>query len=159
MAVSGPPDPVVVDGPWVQGFFVDVPVPLVSKSNARRYRRGSAPVRSDSSFESSVGLIVRSVRPAGWDAGDPSDALADRPSLVVVISARSLLDAGNFSKSVLDALEGVLYVNDASVRSVCCFAERGRSDGFRLAAARLDGSASLKELARASAVLGEVVVG
>lgn len=151
---------VVLPGPWAQAFMVEVPLELLSKSNARRYRRGGAPSRDNGSFETSLGWLVRAARPDGWVVGDASVPLSKRPAVVVAVSARSLLDAGNFSKSVLDALEGVLFVNDASVRAVVSLAERGRSSSFVLAAARLEGEASRAALAAAAAALVlEVVEG
>lgn len=147
-----------VDGPWVQAFCLEVPLELLSKSNARRYRRGAGPARDNTTFETSLGWLVRASRPEGWVTGDAVSPLAERPAVVVVVAARSLLDAGNFSKSILDALEGVLFVNDASVRAVVSLAERGRSSSFRLGVARLDGSATFSELAAASAALSMAVV-
>lgn len=141
---------VLLEGPWDQGFALDVPMALLSKSNDRRFRRGSASTRHDfASFGAALGWSVRAARPAGWILGDPSEPLASRPSVIVVITARSLLDAGNFSKSVLDGLEGVLFWNDASVRATASVAERGRSGSFRLAVARLPGDTSSHLLASA----------
>lgn len=158
--------PSIIEGPWDQAFMTDVPVRLMSKSNARRYTRGSRSGPSFGGFERSLGMIVRASRPSGWECGDPDSPLGDRPSVVCVIAARSVLDAANFSKSVLDALEGVLFHNDASVLGVASIAVRGEQAHrpFHLAVARIEPSAApsrsaeaLSELSRAAALRLEEV--
>jgi len=144
----------------VRAFVMDVPLRLRSKSNARRFRAGSRPDPGLSSFEAALAAQVRSVRPSGWDLGERSGPLGERPALAAVILARSPLDAGNFPKSVLDALEGVLYHNDASVLALTCISQRSgvREGSFRLGFALLRPSPSPRDLAAASAALASEAV-
>jgi len=60
--------------------------------------------------------------------GDRDQPLNTRPDVVVLIAAQSLLDTANMAKSVTDALEEVLFYNDASVRFLTCTSTRSRSD-------------------------------
>jgi Holliday junction resolvase RusA-like endonuclease len=108
-------------------FCFPIPDGVQSKSNFRRQRRGGDWGRL-SRFEDLVATYARAARPTGWVLGDPDLPVAKRPGVVAVVWARTMLDAGNLSKSVLDALEGVVYVNDNAVRAVVELAERGRSD-------------------------------
>lgn len=84
---------------------------LVSKSNHQR-RSGRRRYRV---FELAVGSRVGLVRPDGWDPGDPGVPVDARPALVVHTVFRGRLDAGNASKSVVDAFQGRLCVTDAQV--------------------------------------------
>ena len=96
-----------------------------SKSN---YRRSSSSKWSEiSSFEIELGTILRQARPTGW-LNDTEDKVTDRPRVVAVIIARTMLDAGNLSKSILDAAEGVLFQNDSSVGLVMEYADRAKND-------------------------------
>ena len=117
-------------GPFATGFWVRLDFPLRSKSN---FRRHSSPADRGSwsrfqSFEQSVAAAVLAARPAGWLLPDPPGTLPSRPVVVAAIAARSTLDPGNFPKSVLDALEGILYHSDAQVAACACVGVRSRSD-------------------------------
>lgn len=110
-----------------------------SKSNFRR----SGAARSWNqirSFEDEVAIRARAARPASWPLGDPADELAKRPRLVAVLIAETLIDAGNATKSLFDALEGVLYHNDASIRAEMVITERVRQGRSFLAFAVCDAS-------------------
>lgn len=100
---------------------------LKSKSNFRRQQRNSSWSRL-SSFEDGVARLLMAVRGYSWPLGDQELAVASRPHVVASVLARTMLDAGNLSKSVLDAAQGVLYHTDASVRCVQEFAQRANRD-------------------------------
>jgi Holliday junction resolvase RusA-like endonuclease len=108
-------------------FSFIIPGQLRSKSNFRRSGR-SGEWSSIRRFEDEVALLARLARPAQWRVGDPDVPVAQRPAVVVVIWSRTLIDAGNLSKSLQDAVEGIVYVTDASVRAVVEVSERARSD-------------------------------
>lgn len=144
-------------GPWSCGFVLRAGMPLRSKSNFRRSRRGSTQSGAwdrSKAFEESLGWLVRAARPAAWVLGDRDAVLAERPVVVAAIAARSRIDVANFSKSVLDACEGVLYVTDASVLGVLCLGERGVGDDTLLGFAQLDPGSSPEVVAEALGVLG-----
>jgi hypothetical protein len=108
-------------------FCFPIPDGVRSKSNFRRQRSGTEWGKL-SRFEDLVATYARAARPAHWVVGDGSVPVAQRPGVVAVVWARTLLDAGNLSKSVLDSLQDIVYVNDNAVRAVVELAERGRSD-------------------------------
>lgn len=81
-------------------------------------------------FEQDLKIKAKSTRPKGWPLGVKGSKVDARPAVCVAIYARSLIDTGNLSKSALDALEGVLYHTDASVRYLCEASVRAsQSDG------------------------------
>lgn len=118
-----------LDGPWQSAFAFEVPGPLLSKSN---FRRGGVSAgfswQSLSRFEQSVAAVARQARPPSWVTPDAGISLSRRSPVVSVVVARSLLDVGNFHKSLLDACEGVVFVSDAEVRAVLAVGDRARSD-------------------------------
>jgi len=145
-------------GPWVSGFVLRAGMPLRSKSNFRRSQRGSGQSGAwerSKAFEEALGWLVRAARPEGWVLGERSLPLEARPVVVAAIAARSRIDVANFSKSVLDACEGVLYVTDASVLGVICLGERGVGEDTLLGFAQLGPGASPREVAAALSVLGD----
>lgn len=105
---------------------VDLDFPLRSKSNYRR-RPGERSWSVNRGFEDSVRYLGKAALPKGWVLGDAAASLADRPTVVMLIVATTLLDTANLAKSAADALEGVAYHNDASVRLVTCTSERSKS--------------------------------
>ena len=128
-----PPDPSVDYDrePARRVCVIDMASPLRSKSNYRRAPKGSrrgGDWNQHRAFEEELALLARLARPPGWPMGSPTEAVAARPTVVVLIVARTLLDTANMAKSVTDALEGVLFLNDASVRHVACVSTRARSD-------------------------------
>lgn len=104
-----------------------VPLPaLRSKSN---FRRGTSTNWNRlSSFEDDVARLVRAARPHDWPMGEKEAPVAARPAVVACVLGRTTLDAGNLSKSVLDAVQGVMYHSDASVRWTIDFVERAAKD-------------------------------
>jgi Holliday junction resolvase RusA-like endonuclease len=100
---------------------------LLSKSN---FRRGgpSSEWRRQKGFEDEVALAAKLARPKGWPKDDGSVGVAERWGYVVLIVAHTMIDTANMAKSVTDALEGVLYFNDASVRACASVSMRGRAE-------------------------------
>lgn len=126
-------------------FWVDLPA-VRSKSNYRHQRRGES-WRSLRGFEADVLLRTRSVLPTGWELGDSAAPVSARPVVVAAVCAKTLLDAGNLSKSVLDAVQGVVYHSDASVRAVTEVALRTSKDqGGGVAFALLPHDATLTDI-------------
>lgn len=147
-------------GPWQCAFTAELPFALMSKSNFRRGGRASSAAWSSlSGFEKSVALVAAAERPSDWTVSPPDVPLPQRPITVSVVVAASLLDVGNFHKSLLDACEGVLFVSDAEVRAAVALGERSRS-GQRalLGFAQLGPASSLVEVAKATSTLTEVCV-
>lgn len=148
-----------LDGPWQSAFAFEVPGPLLSKSN---FRRGGVSAgfswQSLSRFEQSVAAVARQARPVSWAAPEAGVSLSQRSPVVSVIVARSLLDVGNFHKSLLDACEGVLFVSDAEVRAVLAVGDRARSDQWAWAGfAQCAPGAGVAELSAAVSALSACV--
>lgn len=143
-----------LSGPWDQAFCFPVDFEMRSKSNHRRYvsgKGGRDNWRSLQDFEKSLSLLARSARPSGWDMGEPERPLPERPMVVSFVFARSVLDAANLSKSVLDACEGVVFHNDASVRYCGTLGVRTRTNpGGLVAFAALPAGSSVVEVLAAS---------
>lgn len=140
-------------GPWAHAFYTDLPTALRSKSNYRHGEKKSAwgTLRN---FETVAGLTIARDVPDGWALGSKSDALADRPVVLMVILARSMLDASNFSKSLADAAEGVVVINDASITATTSLGVRARKDPrAAVAFAQLPAGTSLPDQASALAEL------
>ncbi len=135
--------------------------PLLSKSNFRRGKARSAGAgwKAGQQFERSVAYTVRSVLPDTWELGPRDEGVAQRPVIVVQIFADTMLDSGNLSKSVHDALEGVVYHTDASVAYSGSLSRRTRS-GQRsfVAVARLAPGAATAEIVAAQAALATALV-
>lgn len=139
--------------PWEQAFVFDVPLELRSKSNFRRHQgnAGRGAWKAFKDFEANLALLARQARPLGWELGDAERPLPTRPVVVAFVFARSTLDAANLSKSVLDACEGVVFHNDASVRYCATLGVRTRSDsGGLVAFARLAPDADAHATLRAA---------
>lgn len=157
---AGLPVPVTVMGMAHPDALGDLPylrldydAPIQSKSNFRRHAKSRDWGRFRD-FETGLGLQLRAGRPPEWQIADPSLPLARRPVVVAAIWARTTLDAGNLSKSVLDAAQGVLYVTDASVRAVAEMTERaGKDQRAVIAFAQLPPQAEAHEIARVTSVL------
>ena len=99
-------------------YFVTSLPQVRSKSNYRSTRAKSGAWREFAEFEKHASLLLRQSMPSDWTLGDAQDTILYRPQVVSCVLASTMLDAGNISKSVLDAAEGVVYHNDASVRAV-----------------------------------------
>lgn len=145
---------------WDSALLLEVPGPLLSKSNFRRGgARPAAQWRSLSRFEQGVSASARAARPDSWQVPDAGVPLAQRPVVVSAIAARSLLDVGNFHKSLLDACQGVLFVSDAQVRAVLAVGERGRQGQRAIAGfALLRPASSLQELSAGVSALSDLVL-
>lgn len=111
-------------GRYDRGFFVVLPR-VASKSN---FRAGDGNWMRFASFEEHAGWLMLKHRPSGWDVGTKDEELKRRPVVVCAIAARTLIDAANLTKSVPDAAEGPVVVNDASIRYVSGYAERVKAD-------------------------------
>lgn len=132
-----------------------------SKSNFRRYEKKGRSWQAYRSFEQVVALLCAQARPPGWELGEKSAPLATRPRVVAAIFAHTTLDAGNVPKSVLDACEGVVYHNDASVACVLVSTRRVREGAAHVGFARFDGPPEEAHIAAAelmSALLAAVSV-
>lgn len=152
---SGTVTVVSLDGPWVQAFGVSVAFPLRSKSNLRRHRRDGERVWAhNAAFEQELKLRVEEVVPEGWELGDRDAKVASRPQIVAHVAAVTLIDAPNIDKSCLDALQGVVFHFDSSVRASSQQTVRRLADQTAwLGFARLDPDASTAEVAAAHVAL------
>lgn len=149
------------DGPWVEAFWFELPGTLRSKSNARRFSRDgkvSAKERrayeAEQAFAKSVKMVAGVARPRSWELGPSGvNTLAQRPQIVTVVAARSTLDATNVPKTLHDVCEGIVFHNDASVRSATQVTVRGAGGGGVVAFARLAPDATLAEVTAAQVAL------
>ena len=138
-------------------FAVRLGFPLKSKSNFRRSRSKSvwAPYAD---FEIDTARVVASERPSTWVLPEATVPFKERPLVIAAIVAVSALDAANFSKSLLDALEGVLFVSDASVVGVSSVGVRSRVEQDALLGfAQLPAGASVSDIAQLLSKLTESV--
>ena len=125
-------------------FWVGVCGPVRSKSNYRNSK--GSDWKEQASYSRLIAALLRANRPNSWVKPDRGLAVSDRPYTVGVLVARTTLDAGNLSKSVLDAGEGVLWVSDAEIRTVCESVERTRTNpGLVAAFAQLEGKPNSQE--------------
>lgn len=137
----------LLDGPWESAFCVELPAKLRSKSNYRKGQKGWAALAT---FEAVAGATFAQAKPEAWDIGDKSKPLKDRPTAVLVVAATSLVDSTNFTKSVADAMEGVLVVNDASVTASATLAQRAKKEQrCMVALAQLPPRATMQEQSEA----------
>jgi hypothetical protein len=134
--------------------------PVRSKSNFRRGRAGAGRQWQQlHDFEAATALALRQARPDDWDCAGHDLPVAQRPVVVVAVVARTLLDAGNLSKSLLDAAQGVLYPTDASVGGVAEITERGRDRQRSLVGfAQLPAGTERTEVTQALSALSRLVV-
>ena len=87
-----------------------IPLMVISKSNYRH--KGKSNWQRFKGFEEELILLVRESLPPAWKKGSYEYYFG------ISIIANSKIDAGNLSKSILDALEGLLYENDSDVKVV-----------------------------------------
>ncbi len=148
---SGP-----LEGPWLDAVWFDVPVEFVSKSNHRYKGRGDKAWTRIKAFEDTVGLLALAARSTAWEIGDPDAPIAQRPRIVLLVSARTVLDAPNTFKCVADALgDGLLYTDDAQI-AYCgaLVVERTRKDpSGRIAVAVLPAQTPNEDVLQAAAEL------
>lgn len=140
-------------GPFVQGFFFTVPGRVRSKSN-HRHRGAKDHWGALAGYELAVTAAARRATPPGWDPGNPGDPVPARPVIVTYTLGRTMLDAGNLDKSILDALQPEVMVTDAQVAHHAAAVVRTSTDpGVLVAVARLDPGAGPGETATAAAAL------
>ena len=87
-----------------------IPLTVISKSNYRH--KGKSNWQRFKGFEEELILLVRESLPSDWKTTSYGHYFG------VCIIANSKIDAGNLSKSILDALEGLLYKNDGDAKVV-----------------------------------------
>lgn len=97
-------------------FYVKIPFDIKSKSNYRHSRKNRGKWEALANFEMLIRHLLKQNIPEEWDLGNKAVAVSERPIIAMVVSAKSRLDAANFSKSIADAAEGLIYHNDKSVR-------------------------------------------
>ena len=147
-------------GPWDEAFWIKIEDTIKSKSN---YRRGNNKVQNwlpYKKFESDLSLIISTKLPKGWKVGSREKSLKERPIIVAVIISQSNLDSSNISKSILDACEGLVYLNDASVKATITITEKplkkNQDNKTILAFASLPPESSLRDqIAAATALLNQ----
>jgi len=141
-------------------FWVRLDGPVLSKSNHRHSRAGerAGQWRRLAGFEEAVTLQLRAARPAAWQTQWNDPVVANRPRVVAVVSACTMLDAGNVSKSLLDAGQGIVMGTDAEVASVCETVQRSRTNpGAVLAFAQLPAGSDSDAVLRAQILLMQSV--
>lgn len=125
-------------------LWISVSGLVKSKSNYRNSASGAW--AEQAAYTRVLKAMFRAHRPQDWVRPDPEVSVKGRLIGVGVIVARTGLDAGNLSKSVLDAGEGVLWVSDAEVRTVCESVERTRTNpGLGAAFAQVKGNFNSSE--------------
>ena len=149
-----------LDGPWLSAFVFEVPYPVRSKSNARRYRTKTgtrrtqaerAAAKAEKQFTSQTRELARFARPGSWELGPPPPAsVSQRPVVVSSVIAHTLLDATNVPKSLLDACEKVIYHTDATVRGASQLTVRADGAGALVGFAQLAPGADVISIQRAS---------
>lgn len=150
------PTAIKLEGPWLCAFAVWIPFPIDSKSNFRSFQKRGSRWSRYASFESALNTLVFLARPPEWVLAASSVKVIDRPMCVCAVGAYTTLDSSNLSKSVCDAVQGVLYPNDTDVASVTgqVFKRRSKDRSGWVAAAQLTPGTGLLEVAQAQAALG-----
>lgn len=106
----------------IEPVVFTLPVALRSKSNHRMGEKFSV----HREFETIVSAYASRAKTEGWPCLDKGVSMSRRPKFVLTIVASSMLDSANFSKSVADALEGVLMVNDAQILTTHTLSSRSK---------------------------------
>ena len=141
-------------GPWAGAFWFSLDGPVQSKSNYRQDARSRTRWATHTGYELRVHTAAVKALPTGWDPGRRDQALADRPRMAVFCYATSLLDVGNVNKSIMDALQGRVMVNDNQVAAAMEVGTRDRlGQGVLVAVAALAPGASPTATAAAVAAL------
>lgn len=136
------------DGPWTAALWFTVPGRVHSKSN---HRHGNGNWADLVAYEDEVAMTSRAARPSAWPEVDD---VSPRPVVVAVLVARTGVDAGNLSKSILDACQNVLYVDDRQVTGLSDLVEPTRTgQGLLAAFAALSPDATVTDAASAQATL------
>ena len=127
-------------------FILDLPQKLISKSN---FRLGSDYKKWEkyAKFERELALEVKLSLPKNWFLGDKEKSISLRPGVISVIYAVSMTDTANFSKSILDACEDIVYYNDASVIYTSSIGKRSsKEERLILAFAQVDPEAKIQDV-------------
>ena len=108
--------------------WIHIPGPVVSKANHRRATSTSHAAKWSKvrAYEQEVSFLLYRAKPSLW--APPGDSVASSPPVVAVICACTIMDAGNISKSLLDAAAPAMYASDASVVAVSQVVYRGRTN-------------------------------
>jgi len=133
-----------------------VDAPFRSKSNHRHSSKRAARAAwgRQAGFAEEITLLTKTHRPPTWDLGDEHAPLSTRPIVVAVCVASTTIDAGNLTKTVLDAAQATVYWDDASVRFDAALVDRsGSRTGGRVGFARLPADATVGDIAAAGIAL------
>lgn len=144
-------------------FTVVLPTALQSKSNFTYSAGTKKQFQALKAYEQAVGLLAYRALPDDWDLGDADLPLAERPEVLLgVVAMNSNYDSANFTKSVADALEGVLYINDKSATTTLTrsLSSADASPAHAIVAVQIDpdasGEAQLEALNELSRLVLEV---
>lgn len=157
-------------GPWSQAFYFTLATRVRSKSNYRADSRSRHEWADLKAFANLVALSARSARPAGWEHGSVGTPISSRPRILAAFYSRTMLDAGNLDKSILDAVQaparprglpahhpgapGIVMADDAQVAGVAAWTTRTRqNEGLVAAFARVPSTSSDNACATALASL------
>lgn len=97
---------------------VDRPKSKSNYSSSKRSKSSRDEWKAIRSFEMDLEARAVMERHEAWPVGCADLPVPKRPQVCAAIVASCMIDTGNLSKSVLDSFEGVLYDNDAQVRSL-----------------------------------------
>lgn len=89
-------------------IFIKINNKIISKSNYRQ-TKGASWARYKE-FEKLVAIEVKKNKLQNWDS------MLFNKDYGILIVANSKVDVGNYNKSILDALEGIIYKNDRQVK-------------------------------------------
>lgn len=142
---------------WLSAFTFVPSMQVRSKSNYRRTARSNQ-WSQFRSFEDALAVDARLALPGSWPALASDLPLGQRPTVGLVVVAATTIDATNLSKSIADALEGVCYHNDASVRVSTSFAVRTRTPHAVVGLCALEPAAALSNLAAATTALSSAAI-
>lgn len=96
-------------------FHVHIPMALKSKSNYSYSAATKNRHKELQAYEQTVTLLSLAALPEDWPLGDEHDPVTQRPQVLLgIVGINSGYDSANFTKSIADGLEGVLYWNDKS---------------------------------------------
>lgn len=127
----------------VSHFVVNFNDSLKSKSNFRYAKKGWSSLKE---FEKLVSLEVSRAIPEEWDIGKSVTKLKDRPKVVCSLIAYGKIDNGNLNKSIFDSLEGLVYINDASIVSSSSISASRTGHGFSIGFALLPNNVSISSI-------------
>lgn len=147
---------------WDQAWIFSYP-DVVSKSN---YRKGED-WRKYKEYAQNLhnSIEFKLLQEMNWDSEkwlQSDKKLPKRPNVALAMCSRTFLDSDNSMKSVQDALQGIFYATDASVRRSTAQTERLKpisgSDNVVVGVCRLSEGASVKTIHKASVALETAVI-